>query len=251
MESIRVYEVLRIIESKPLFWEDHYIRFINSIKGASLNLAISKEEFKNELFNCIIDNKLKTGNIKVSCICDKNTNNFCIDTKVIPHKYPSQADYTNGVKTISAKITRDNPTLKIWNNDLKSYVNDLIRKNNVYEIIYINDNNCVTEGSRSNLFFIKDSTLISPPENEILLGITRKYIIECVSKIENLIYCEKEVSYDKLKDFDAAFISGTSPKILPIKQIDDVSFNVNNHYLRSLMSLYNEMINLYLKDYVN
>ncbi len=245
MNIIKIYEVLRVINSKPLFWEDHYIRFINSIKGASLNISISNKTFKNELFNCIKNNNLRYGNIKISCIYDKNKDNFNLVTEVIPHKYPSDFDYKKGVKTISANITRDNPSLKIWNNDLRSFVNDLIEKHSVYEIIYINDNHCITEGSRSNLFFIKDNYLISPPSNEILSGITRKYIIECADKVDNLIYCERSINYNELKDFDAAFISGTSPKALPIRRIDSFDFDVNNNLLRTLMLAYNEMIDHY------
>jgi branched-chain amino acid aminotransferase len=247
MVSIRVYEVLRIIESKPLFWEDHYIRFINSINGASLNISISKKEYRNELFNCIKKNNLKNGNVKISCICFHD-DRFSVVSEIIPHKYPTKSDYKDGVKTKSANITRYNPSLKIWNNDLRSFADDLIEKHNVYEIIYLNEHNCLTEGSRSNLFFIKDNFLFSPPEKEILSGITRKYIIECVKQIDGFTYQEKNISYYEIKNFDAAFISGTSPKVLPVKTIDSFDFDVNNSYLRAIMQCYDNQIAKYLQE---
>ena len=39
-------------------------------------------------------------------------------------------------------------------------------------------NNEITEGSRSNIFFLKDETLVTAPDNAVLNGITRKHILE-------------------------------------------------------------------------
>jgi branched-chain amino acid aminotransferase len=47
---------------------------------------------------------------------------------------------------------------------------------------------------------------------------------------------EKEVSVNELHRFEAAFITGTSPKILPIRQIDGNTFNPENTILRQLMT---------------
>jgi branched-chain amino acid aminotransferase len=50
-----------------------------------------------------------------------------------------------------------------------------------------------------------------------------------------------------LKHFDAAFITGTSPKILPISKIDGFSFNPKNDIVRQLMKRYEDLIVAYLK----
>ena len=47
----------------------------------------------------------------------------------------------------------------------------------------------------------------------------------------------------EISNFDAAFISGTSPKILPIANINEVKFDVENEKLRLLMQKFNEVIN--------
>jgi branched-chain amino acid aminotransferase len=46
---------------------------------------------------------------------------------------------------------------------------------------------------------------------------------------------------DELKSFDAAFISGTSPKVLPIAFIDEIPFDVNDPLLRYVMEQYNNL----------
>ena len=47
--------------------------------------------------------------------------------------------------------------------------------------------------------------------------------------------------------FEGLFISGTSPKILPICKVDDVEFDVNNEFLRELMREFDEVIENYSK----
>ena len=43
-------------------------------------------------------------------------------------------------------------------------------------------------------------------------------------------------------DLDALFISGTSVAILPISQVDNIKFDVNNETLRKIMKIYNELL---------
>ena len=44
-----------------------------------------------------------------------------------------------------------------------------------------------------------------------------------------------------IAEYQAAFISGTSPKVLPIASIGDVGFNVNDPVLRSIMEKYSSI----------
>ena len=46
------------------------------------------------------------------------------------------------------------------------------------------------------------------------------------------------VKAEDLASFDAAFISGTSPKVMPIAEIGRVPFDVNNSALREIMDRY-------------
>jgi branched-chain amino acid aminotransferase len=54
------------------------------------------------------------------------------------------------------------------------------------------------------------------------------------------------INFSDLVDFDAAFITGTSPKILPIRQIDEFIFNPDNKIVRQMMESYDELIDIYL-----
>jgi branched-chain amino acid aminotransferase len=59
---------------------------------------------------------------------------------------------------------------------------------------------------------------------------------------------EKTISTNKLESLVSVFISGTSPKVLPVKQIDDFIFDVNHPLLRLLMDQFELLIQLSLKS---
>ena len=101
----------------------------------------------------------------------------------------------------------------------------------------MNENNLITEGSRSNIFFLKGETLTTAPDNLILNGITRKHILEIC--VENKIRVEFAcVKADEIKEYDAVFMTGTSPMVLAFYCIDNYFFNVNISLVERLRKLY-------------
>ena len=53
---------------------------------------------------------------------------------------------------------------------------------------------------------------------------------------------EIDIKASEIMDLDALFISGTSVAILPISQVDNIKFDVNNETLRKIMKIYNELL---------
>ena len=45
------------------------------------------------------------------------------------------------------------------------------------------------------------------------------------------------------------FISGTSPKVLPIKLVNNIKMDPNNGIIRMLMTEYNDKIKEYMKSH--
>jgi branched-chain amino acid aminotransferase len=70
-------------------------------------------------------------------------------------------------------------------------------------------------------------------------------VIDCIKSL-NFEVIEKAVGQGEIGDFDAAVITGTSPKVLPIRSIGDLQFNVNHPDVRSLMYRYNQLIDEYI-----
>ena len=188
------------------------------------------------------ENKL-FGNIKITySITEKN-----LDTFFIKHSYPTDKMYNDGVKVILYFGERENPNAKIVNDNFRSGVNKEIENNGAYEAILIDRNGFITEGSRSNIFMIKDNVILTSPTKAVLPGVTRKKVFELANQLGFRVE-EQEYSYKKINELDGMFISGTSPKILPISLVNDIKLNEKNSIILKLMKAYDDNVNKYLND---
>jgi branched-chain amino acid aminotransferase len=62
---------------------------------------------------------------------------------------------------------------------------------------------------------------------------------------------ESDFGLDQLKRADAVFLTGTSPGLVPVAQIDELFFNPANKILRDLMDEYKLIISSYIIAWKN
>ena len=93
-------------------------------------------------------------------------------------------------------------------------------KSGLTEIVWYRDG-IVTEGTQTNIFFVKDKTLVTTPlSTNILAGITRATVIELASSLS--IPCiERKVNIKELYDFDESFLASTTSEVMPVIKIDE------------------------------
>jgi len=244
--SPSVYEVIRVMDGTPLFLEDHYKRLISSAASIGKEVIFSIEKLREYIKTLCNAANVKNNNVKL-VINDFESNpqgNFYLF--FIKSSYPTDEMYKNGVKTGLYSAVRENPHAKIINQSLRDSVNEYLEKNSLYEAILVNEKGEITEGSRSNIFFIKNNEVYTSPAEGVLLGVTRQRIIKLC--IENSIVVHEDVIPSScINEFQAAFISGTSPKVLPIASIGDMKLSCNNDCLRKIMELYDLEISNYLR----
>jgi branched-chain amino acid aminotransferase len=246
-----IYEVIRIIDGIPLFWEKHLERFEKSAGLANESFNFNLSEITANIAKLASANHLNTGNVKL--VFTFNSTNLTISSGelfifFIPHNYPDDIDYQTGVKLISLIAERPNPNAKIHHADLRNQANELIANEKVFEVLLVNHDGFVTEGSRSNVFFISKAKVVTPPLNIVLPGITRELLIDLMHD-RQIDFEEQMIQLSHLNKFDAAFVTGTSPKVLPIAQIDAFRFNPNHEILKRMMVLYDQLILDYLETH--
>jgi branched-chain amino acid aminotransferase len=249
-EGTSLYEVIRVIDKVPLFLDRHLQRLNNSAALINKNIWKNTEELKNELYKLININNYSEGNIKVVFNFESNKlkeeKNFY--AYFIESHYPTKEQYENGVSTVFCFMERSNPNAKIINNSLREYSNKLIKESNVYEAILVDKQGNITEGSRSNIFMVKGNKVFTSPLEDVLPGITRNIIID-LCKEEGIALYEEKVHYSMVNKLDALFISGTSPKILPINKINDFNLSSStNIIVQNIMRAYNGSIMNYMNS---
>ncbi len=234
-----IYEVIRVINGIPLFYQEHIERFINSITNSGLEITLSTKSIALRIKALIESNKLDEGNIRFQFSFTESKNTF--SAWVVPFFYPGEDLYETGASLSTIVAQRENPSIKVYNPRLKNDVSKRIRKNGIYEILLTNKDEFITEGSRSNIFFVKNDSIFTPTTSSVLPGITRRKVIEIVKN--SGINCEElNINLDSLSLFDGAFITGTSPKVLPVKNINEVSFAPENPTIKAIMDKYDSLV---------
>ena len=239
-----IYEVVRVIDGVGIFLEDHFVRLQRSFQTQDIIFDMSFNDFELNVSELIATNRVTDGNFKFaySMVEDKTQWAFYF----IAHSYPSDQDYINGVSTDFLHAERENPNAKVIQNRIREQTNQLIADRNLYEILLVDRNGLITEGSRSNVFFIKDDVIYTAPELMVLVGITRLKVIECIRNLGFYLFEEAVPESDVFK-FDAVFLAGTSPKVLPVRSVGNHKFNTELRSVADLMNSYNQMIERYIQ----
>lgn len=241
-----IYEVIRINDGIPVFLQEHLLRLDQSIKATQTKSTYDVSVISLGIFKLIAKTGIISGNIRIQ-VSQENG-----DTTIgfIPHHYPEKHDYQVGIRTELLHAERSDPNLKLWNPTVRKAADHQISQSGCYEVILVNNRNCLTEGSRSNIFAIRKKILITPPIEQVLPGITRKIIIQLA--LQNQIdFQETEIQIDDLSGLEAVFISGTSPGILPVNQLDSFFYQSQHPLTSRLSSLYQDMIKQNISETVS
>lgn len=229
-----VYEVIRVIDGVPLFLEEHLERMRKSAELTDVKISYSDQEIEKDIKLLIKENDVKNLNVKL--LFDSSANYFVF---FINSYYPEKEVYEKGIHTILYNSERKNPNAKVINVSFKDQVNKKIKEEGAFEALLVNKEGYITEGSRSNMFFVKGQKVFTAPAGEVLMGVTRKHIMNICDKL-GIEVIERNISVNELKYLDGAFMTGTSVNVLPISSIDKLKYD----------SVVNEIINKIQKEYI-
>ena len=109
-------------------------------------------------------------------------------------------------------------------------------------------NGILTEGSHTNIFFVRDGTVITHPADEhILNGITRKIVLQLCGEL-GIPVMERPLREEEIPDMDEAFFTGTTTQIASISQLGDHSFGHGDEVGRTTKKLQGAFALLREKD---
>ena len=234
-EGESIYEVIRMVKGFPVFFNDHCERMETSVRLQGRRMLADRGSLKRDIIRLSEADKQREINLKIVFNFTGSSEN-CLIYYIEP-VYPTPEQYRKGVKGILFNAERKNPESKVINHRLRSAIYHRLILDGAFEALLVDSSKCITEGSRSNIFFINSGKLYTAPENRILNGITRKHILEIC--IENNIEVEFQcVNADDLARFESVFMTGTSPMVLPFSRIDNLQFDFTNHLISHLRHLY-------------
>jgi len=240
-DGFTVYEVLRVIDGVPVFLDEHLERMLTSFRLAGNLEACEVETLKRGAIRLTHANGLAYINLRMELYYDASGNLHSYMLFLAERAYPTAAMYRRGVNTETIRAERKNPNAKILRHDMKARAEQIVQEKQLHDVLYVNANNRITEGSRTNIFFVRQGTLYTAPETDVLKGITRQKVLQlCTQEAIPIVF--EAIAPEAVADYEAAFFSGTSPKVLPVRHIDDVRLEPSHPLIIRIMGLYNRMI---------
>lgn len=236
-----VYESLRVRNSVIYFAQQHAERLIESAKIIDLKHNYNAEQIVKFIYDVVEKNDVASLNIKILLIGGKDANDAFLFILPLSPLFPDRKLYSHGATVETVHYRRFLPNAKTLNM-LPSYMAyTRAQKNGHYDALLIDDDNTILEGTRTNFFAIKDSTLLTPPTEMILDGVTRQAVILIAQK-NGFTVKEEKFSLSRLPEFDGAFLTSTSSKIIPLVQVDTFSFQQIPEKLKELMKAFDSFL---------
>ena len=236
-----VYETLKVRNKILFFAKQHVERLLQSANIIDLKHTFTLFKINAYLQEVVQKNKVENCNVKILLIGGKKIRDALLFILPLAPLFPDKKLYSHGATVETVQYERFLPNAKTLNM-LQSYIYyTKAQEQGHYDALFLDAKNNVLEGSRTNFFVIKDTMLITPTQEKVLKGVTRQTVI-AVAKKNGFVVKEEEISFSKLGDFDGAFLTCTSGKIIPLVQINDLKFLQIPPTLKELMQKYNKFL---------
>lgn len=226
-----LFETIKVVHGKILFWEDHYFRLMASMRILRMDIPMNftMEFLEREILNTIDANELsnKSARIRMNVHRISGGKYFPLSNDIeynIAAEILDSDFYSLNPSSYIVELFKDFylapgllSTLKT-NNRIINVLGSIYAKENQYEsCLLLNTNKNVVEGLHGNLFLVKDNIVKTPPlEDGCIKGIMRKQLIEIINTMENLSISETSISPFELQQADELFLSNVVMGIQPI-----------------------------------
>lgn len=233
-----VYETVRTGKGQINFGPEHSQRLMESARLINLEHPFSAEFMEQSMTELVAKMEVATANLKVLLIGAPTPEQATLYILCLNPLFPDRKLYREGAHCITQPYERPIPHAKTLNM-LQSYLAYRAAKQaGAYDALAINRDGCIVEGTRTNFFVIKDKTITSPPEADILLGVTRDKVLQ-TARQQGFEITEQAIPLENVNQYDGAFLTSTSTKIMPIRSIDEYRWEAISPALQALMQAFN------------
>ena len=229
-----LYEVVRVYNGHLYMMEEHLNRLWDGAEKIRMQLPFTKEELTINLKKLVEIEGIKEGKLyfQVTRGIDAPRNHALPDPEKVKgvltaniraYERPLQK-MEEGITVAVVPDTRwlhcDIKSLSLLGNVLSL---DDARRQGFDDAVLVRDDK-VTEASAANFWVVKDGTVYTHPDGNLILpGITKKKILELAREL-NIPVKEEAVYEEELFTADECFVSGSLTEIVPVVK-------VNNHII--------------------
>ncbi|MCK4760785.1 MAG: aminotransferase class IV family protein [Candidatus Aminicenantes bacterium] len=221
-----LFETLRIYNGIPFLLEAHLDRMLDSSRQLGFFHFPTKETLTRLVDDYVKNNRLVGEAIRLSVTygsqAKKITPRVFITHRPVPY---GAADYEQGIATVVSPY-RKNEFSPVVNHKTFNQLENILSfppggRDIFGECIFLNTCGYIAEGSKSNLFFVRDKEILTPSVDcGLLPGVTRRKIIDLLAR-RGIRVREGRCTLEELCESEECFCSNSLMEVLPIVRIGE------------------------------
>ncbi|HOJ13944.1 MAG TPA: aminotransferase class IV, partial [Deltaproteobacteria bacterium] len=234
--------------------EEHLQRFLSSASQAFMKIPFTAEVIRRAVIETSHANGLKSGIVKcyayhpdidVGPATPETTTVavFCLDFSAlgIPHD-----KYAHPIRLGVSSLRKLHPQTaavhaKITGNYANGFLARMEARGRGYdEALMLDLDGFVAEAPTANIFLASSGVVVTPPDECVLPGITRKVVMDVLGDMGVQVR-KQPIRVEDLGSFDEGFLSGTLRHVQPLAQIEDCVFACPGPITASLLDRMQEV----------
>lgn len=223
-----VYEVIPVYSRRAFRLGEHLQRLQHSLDGIRLANPHSVAEWTQIIDELIARNETDDQYLYLHITRGVARRDHAFPNPPVP---PTVFVMSNPLSTpappslgVGAVTAQDNRWLRCDIKAISLLPNVLLRQTAVdtgcAETILIRDNDFLTEGAASNIFVVKNGTLLAPPKDNLMLpGITYDVILE-IAAANHIPHEVRKITVAEVFDADELLLTSSTKEVLAITHLD-------------------------------
>lgn len=235
-----VFETIKAVNGKLLFWEDHYFRLMASMRilRMEIPMTFTPDFLEKELLKTIEATNLSQSPAQVRITVYRESSGKYLPTSNAVGYYAfakaaSTPFYTLSETPYQVELYKDHyvnadimSTLKTTNKIVHVTGSIYAHENGYDNCLLLNHKKNVVEALQGNLFLVKGNVIKTPPlEDGCLRGIIRKQLLNIIPQKKEYVQEESAISPFELQKADELFITNTIMGIRPITKYRKKTYN--------------------------
>lgn len=228
-----VFETIRVVNGRIMFWEDHYFRLMASMRIMRMEIppTFSPEFLEKEITDTIEANELTNSPARIRFAVYRLHGGYYTPATrdvgyVITTEMLENAFYLLNENPYEIELFKDHyvnsgllSTIKS-NNRAVNVLGSIFAMENGYDnCLLLNEKKGVVEALNGNVFVVKGNEIKTPPLTDgALNGIIRKQLLNILEKSSELNLKEDSISPFELQKADELFITNVAVGIQPVSK---------------------------------
>jgi len=220
-----IFETVKVLNNKVVFWEDHYFRLMASMRMLRMEIPMTftlefleeeilktTKEIDGDNFRVRLSVYRKDGGLYTP---KTNEVDFLIEANQL--NYQQKEKYTIDLYKDFYNFSGLLSTVKTTNRMLNTIASIYASENDFDNCILLNERRGVVEVTNGNVFIIKGNTVKTPALAEgCIKGIIRNKVIEILQKNKDFVLEETSISPFEIQKADEVFITNAIIGIQPV-----------------------------------